>query len=612
MKFTSACFLVGALALSGIPPLAGFFSKDAILASLWGATGTNAAFGWPLFIVGLMVAILSAFYMFRVYFGVFHGPERGRAHESTPSMVAPMVVLASITVVAGAINLPGVGISLTGLLEPGKTETLLPWLMALSTAAALGGVYVAWEQSKLRAALHSGKIAPPAKLSRLYGGVFLRPVFGISRFLREVQVDAWLQAIVVRPVLAAAELLSRIDIDGFYMTVFARTPVVVAQGLTFFDVAVIDRAVDGLGRAGVGGRGRLRIRGPSRHRPRRRRRRPGHGRRRPQPAQDCRPAWSRTTPCSCSFSASSRSMWRGGWLDERNARADHSDRHTVVGIRDRAAAARRGASASSRRSPSRLPAPPSHGRWSCWRPSRSGRPRCSSSRRTRGCRRSACSFKLGIDGLSLPLVFLATLLTFLGALYTWRLQQQVKAFCFLMLLLEVGMIGVFLALDAILFYVFWELVLVPMFFMIGIWGGERRRYASVKFFIYTLIGSVDHDARPAAALRLGPEDVRPAGDHRVGRGGQVHARAAVLDLRRALPRIRGEDPDLAVPHMAARRARRGSHGRQRAARRRPAQDGRLWVAPDIAVRPAGCVPRVLAVSRHARRHRYRLRGGGGA
>jgi NADH-quinone oxidoreductase subunit M len=100
------------------------------------------------------------------------------------------------------------------------------------------------------------------------------------------------------------------------------------------------------------------------------------------------------------------------------------------------------------------------------------------------------SYKLGVDGLSLPLICLAALLTFLCALYTWRLEVQVKAFCFLLLLLEVGMLGVFIALDAILFYVFWELVLVPMFFMIGIWGGERRRYASVKFFLYTLIGSV--------------------------------------------------------------------------------------------------------------------------
>jgi NADH-quinone oxidoreductase subunit M len=100
------------------------------------------------------------------------------------------------------------------------------------------------------------------------------------------------------------------------------------------------------------------------------------------------------------------------------------------------------------------------------------------------------AYKVGIDGLSLPLVLLTTLLCFLCALYTLRLEKQVKVFCFLLLLLQIGMIGVFLALDAVLFYVFWELVLVPMFFMIGIWGGDNRRYASVKFFIYTLVGSV--------------------------------------------------------------------------------------------------------------------------
>jgi NADH-quinone oxidoreductase subunit M len=100
------------------------------------------------------------------------------------------------------------------------------------------------------------------------------------------------------------------------------------------------------------------------------------------------------------------------------------------------------------------------------------------------------SYKVGIDGLSLPLTLLTSLLTLLCAIYTWRLDKQVKMFCFLLLLLEVGMLGVFLALDGVLFYVFWELVLVPMFFMIGIWGGDNRRYASVKFFIYTLVGSV--------------------------------------------------------------------------------------------------------------------------
>jgi NADH-quinone oxidoreductase subunit L len=251
MKVTAACFLVGALALSGIPPLAGFFSKDAILASLWGAATTTPLHGVPVFIVGLMTAILSAFYMFRVYFGVFHGPERGRAHESSPRMLVPMVVLAAITVLAGAINLPGVHLSLAALVEPQGTETFLLWLMLLSAAAAGGGVYVAWEQSRLRAALHSGKIAPPARLSRLYGGVFLRPVFAISRFLREFHVDAWLQALLVGPVVAVSEWLASIDIDGFYMALFARTPLLVAQGLARFDIVVIDRAVVAVGQAGA-------------------------------------------------------------------------------------------------------------------------------------------------------------------------------------------------------------------------------------------------------------------------------------------------------------------------------------------------------------------------
>jgi NADH-quinone oxidoreductase subunit M len=99
-------------------------------------------------------------------------------------------------------------------------------------------------------------------------------------------------------------------------------------------------------------------------------------------------------------------------------------------------------------------------------------------------------YYLGIDGLSMPLVFLGALLTFLCAIYSWRVDTQVKNYFFLIALLEVGMLGVFMALDYIIFYIFWEIVLVPMFFLISIWGGERRTYASVKFFIYTLIGSV--------------------------------------------------------------------------------------------------------------------------
>jgi NADH-quinone oxidoreductase subunit M len=99
-------------------------------------------------------------------------------------------------------------------------------------------------------------------------------------------------------------------------------------------------------------------------------------------------------------------------------------------------------------------------------------------------------FSLGMDGLSLPLVFLGALLPFLCVIYSWRQDVQPKTFFFLIAMLQIGMIGVFLALDYVLFYIFWEIVLVPMFFLINIWGGERRRYAAVKFFIFTLVGSV--------------------------------------------------------------------------------------------------------------------------
>lgn len=96
---------------------------------------------------------------------------------------------------------------------------------------------------------------------------------------------------------------------------------------------------------------------------------------------------------------------------------------------------------------------------------------------------------MGIDGISLPLYALTLLLCFVSFICSWRIDR-LKGFFSLMLLLEVGMVGVFCALDFVLFYVFWELVLIPMYFIIGIWGGQRREYAAIKFFIYTLFGSV--------------------------------------------------------------------------------------------------------------------------
>jgi len=97
---------------------------------------------------------------------------------------------------------------------------------------------------------------------------------------------------------------------------------------------------------------------------------------------------------------------------------------------------------------------------------------------------------LGLDGLSLPLVLLTTFLSVLAAAASWSITKHVKAYSILFLLLETGMLGVFTALDFFLFYVFWEVMLLPMYFLIGIWGGPRREYAAIKFFLFTLVGSV--------------------------------------------------------------------------------------------------------------------------
>ena len=101
------------------------------------------------------------------------------------------------------------------------------------------------------------------------------------------------------------------------------------------------------------------------------------------------------------------------------------------------------------------------------------------------------SYFLGIDGLSILLVLLTTFLTPLSILSTWKaIDDRVKDFMIFFLLLEIGMTGVFLAQDLFLFYVFWEFTLVPMYFLIGVWGGPRRIYAAVKFFLYTMAGSI--------------------------------------------------------------------------------------------------------------------------
>src|SRR5262249_49726955 len=98
---------------------------------------------------------------------------------------------------------------------------------------------------------------------------------------------------------------------------------------------------------------------------------------------------------------------------------------------------------------------------------------------------------LGIDGISFLLVLLTTILGFIAIMSSWSaIQNRVKEYYVFMLILQTGMLGVFMALDFVLFYIFWEVMLVPMYFLIGVWGGSRKLYAAIKFFLYTFLCSV--------------------------------------------------------------------------------------------------------------------------
>src|SRR2546428_14167197 len=103
---------------------------------------------------------------------------------------------------------------------------------------------------------------------------------------------------------------------------------------------------------------------------------------------------------------------------------------------------------------------------------------------------ASVSYSVGVDELSVPLVFLTTLLTTLALIINWDERYRVREFYAMFLFMETTILGVFVSLDFFLFFLFWEVGLVPMYFIIAVWGGPRRRYASLKFFLYTFVASV--------------------------------------------------------------------------------------------------------------------------
>ncbi|MFV1958643.1 MAG: NuoM family protein [Planctomycetota bacterium] len=99
-------------------------------------------------------------------------------------------------------------------------------------------------------------------------------------------------------------------------------------------------------------------------------------------------------------------------------------------------------------------------------------------------------YDVGVDGIGVSLLLLTAFVSLTAAIASWRIENKVRGYHAMFLLLLTGMLGVFVSLDLFLFYVFWEIMLLPMYFLIGVWGGPRRRYAAIKFFLYTLFGSV--------------------------------------------------------------------------------------------------------------------------
>ena len=191
------------------------------------------------------------------------------------------------------------------------------------------------------------------------------------------------------------------------------------------------------------------------------------------------------------------------------------------------------------------------------------------------------NYSVGMDGISFLLVELTLLLGPVVILSSWSaIQERVKEYHILLLILQTGMIGAFVALDFFLFYVFWELMLIPMYFLIGVWGGARKIYAAIKFFLFTMAGSVlmlvaivyvviQPELRTFDIVTITNSLDRPSSE-------TGSADPSLCRLRR---RLCHQSAHVSLPHMASRCPRGGPHCRVRDPRRGAPQDGNLWVYP---------------------------------
>ena len=230
------------------------------------------------------------------------------------------------------------------------------------------------------------------------------------------------------------------------------------------------------------------------------------------------------------------------------------------------------------------------------------RRRCSSSRTQPWIAALNAWYHLGIDGISLPLIVLTAFMTPLVVIAAWTtIEKRPSQYFAAFLVMEGLMIGVFSAADALLFYVFWEAMLIPMFLIIGIWGGARRVYATIKFFLYTFLGSVLMlVALIYLYLKGGSYEIAAMQRLPLGMTEQT------ADLPGVLRGLRGQDPDVAGAHLAAGCPRRGADRRLGHAGRDHAEDGRLRLPALQPADHAGREPRARLAGHHAVADRGRL------
>ena len=205
-------------------------------------------------------------------------------------------------------------------------------------------------------------------------------------------------------------------------------------------------------------------------------------------------------------------------------------------------------------------------------------------------------FYFGLDGISLLLVVLTALLMVVSVLVSWEsIRNQAAGFYACLLLLETGLLGAFCAFDLLLFYVFFEITLIPLFFLIGIWGGPQRQYAAYKFFLYTLAGSVltlvGLIALVLGVLSRGDGSGHAVCHSRTGAAAERRRGAAVsppvLDLPGLVGRLRDQGAAVPVPHLVAAGAHRSADGRLRDPGRRAAEAGHVRLPAAVPAAVAG-------------------------